>query len=516
MSETASGGAPVTDLGGVSLTLPPEGDPVRLDIPLPHDEERFFSGAVDRLKKLGGLPRLLFIASASNGRESGAAAIALARALASRAVSTLLVDACLEEAALAKPFSYQPDEGFVDMVLWGASVEATIRKSADEQIRFIGVGSPPPDAAAVLHAADFESVLNTLREQAEVVLVVSPLFGADGELSPIMRSADRTVIIRRRSDPSVPIYVDLPAGRIAEITMGGEGSDLSPPVEETAEEIVRKAMEVEDPVVAPADEAVSGGTARDVRPVAADRTAGGSTAPAAEADRPAERTIAESAKPIPVGRFVLLFGAATVVLGLVISFLWVQRRFEQPGAPTEIVLRESGAGTAEETPAEPPATNHAAADEPRQSTSPADGRAEETPPAPIVAPPEEQAVDGGKSAGGGARTADSPVAAEESPPPEAHAKDAPRRGAPASSAAQRIYGVHVESFPTGMEADQAAGKYVDAGFPVTIKVVDLPGKGTWHRIILGRLTSRTEAKAYAEKVKETFGLDYAMVVKIEK
>jgi hypothetical protein len=78
----------------------------------------------------------------------------------------------------------------------------------------------------------------------------------------------------------------------------------------------------------------------------------------------------------------------------------------------------------------------------------------------------------------------------------------------------RAYGVHVESFPTRGEADEAAERYEAAGMPVTITAVNVPGKGLWHRVILGRVASRAEADQLSRDIKQRFDLRYTLVVRV--
>ncbi|NNE08545.1 MAG: hypothetical protein HKN20_08285 [Gemmatimonadetes bacterium] len=98
----------------------------------------------------------------------------------------------------------------------------------------------------------------------------------------------------------------------------------------------------------------------------------------------------------------------------------------------------------------------------------------------------------------------------------APASSKPAESRPAASVSGRAYGVHVESFPTGNEAVAAAAAYEAAGMPVTIKAVNVPGKGLWHRVILGRVESKAEADALSREVKERFDLRYTLVVRVDR
>jgi cell division septation protein DedD len=73
--------------------------------------------------------------------------------------------------------------------------------------------------------------------------------------------------------------------------------------------------------------------------------------------------------------------------------------------------------------------------------------------------------------------------------------------------------VHVESFPTRDDAERGARRYRESGEIVTIMEKEIPDKGIWYRVLLGRFPSKEDAEAHAEEAKETYGLSYALVVR---
>lgn len=532
MSESSSGAASVIDLGGVALNIPDDRNGIGIDYDLDQAAADFYSGVLDRLEKLGGLPRLLFVASASgSGREAGISAVGLARAVAGRNIRSLLVDASILEPTMSKPFPYQPDEGLVDMVLWGSSIQAALRKTKDEQIQFISVGSPPPSSEAVYQSNDLESVLNTFREQTDLVLIVGPLFNEAGELSPLLSRSDRTLVVRRVEESLPSIHAELPVGQVVEITIGKGLSGGTPEAIEPVTLVVQESVEPED--------SISQRERRAPRPAPVTPKQAVSPPPREKRVKPASAVgpaSTEEDRNLPVGRFILLFGAASIAIGLILSFFWIKGRF----SPGESYLETA------------PLTEQAEVGTVGRGVEPAASPGEGSPP--VADPVAEEGAEGevidfrsptiggytleeavsstgpgktgrdgtGQESSGESTTPPSGVPvtggeAEENAP-AALSPISPTGGSDRQSAAQsaRLYGVHVESFPTGMEADQAARPYMDAGFPVTIKVVDVPGKGTWHRIILGRVATKAEAEQYSREVKETFGLNYTLIVRIDE
>ncbi|MFH1681396.1 MAG: hypothetical protein ABIH26_12250 [Candidatus Eisenbacteria bacterium] len=71
------------------------------------------------------------------------------------------------------------------------------------------------------------------------------------------------------------------------------------------------------------------------------------------------------------------------------------------------------------------------------------------------------------------------------------------------------YGVHVSSFRTQRLAEVDETEWVRRGERVTIEEDEVPGRGTWFRLLLGSFKTTAEAKAYAADVKARYGVSYA-------
>ncbi len=557
----------VIDLGGVVTRGMPSGS-IAIDRPLDPDLEMFLDGVFTGLEKTGGMPGLLFVALAGSGYEGIVAAVGLARAAMKRS-KVLLVDACFDEPALQKPFPYQPDEGLTDMVLWGSSVEATLRKTSDDRMQVITVGSPPPNPIDFFLENDVDAVLNTLREQAPFVLIAAPLKSETGAVSPLLRRADRTLVILGEKDNLSDLREQLPVGRVTSITLAGavagnveenqvEGMIGAP--RETLPESDQPRFPASAGESAETESAVSGmpagagasvskektdGPAADA-PARAARSGKGAAPPSTtrpKSSRPSPRTASAGKSPsirsganekakLPLGRIALGFVAVCVVAGLLLSFVFMRDRFELPTGGTRLAGREpatvttgtispavqkpskSIAAEGEETklPDDPSPIREAAleseAKTPDVKTSEVvtasvreEPKTEKPAARSAVKPPVAESVDKGTTGQAGG-TGEQSIVQEKSvrrtPPP----------------AGQKLYGVHVESFPTNAEAVETSKHYSDAGVTVTIMVADVPGKGIWHRIILGRFSSRSEAYRFSEEVKERFQLTYALVVRV--
>lgn len=125
----------------------------------------------------------------------------------------------------------------------------------------------------------------------------------------------------------------------------------------------------------------------------------------------------------------------------------------------------------------------------------------------IVSPPVPGAVD---------RPAQEPAASADARPSDAapNAVTSPRGGAEGAAAATELWGVHVSSFPEQALATDDSLRWSKKQYLVTIVPKEIPDKGLWYRIVLGRFSGKAEAQSFAEDLRAREGLDYVLVMKI--
>lgn len=167
--------------------------------------------------------------------------------------------------------------------------------------------------------------------------------------------------------------------------------------------------------------------------------------------------------------------------------------------------RERSKPEAEEAPREVAAEVREVADAPLVAAGVA---ADETPPdverllavAPAVAP-RERSVSEPKPA------AAKKVVAEAAPE-EATSEEAPsaRKSKEKSSSAGR-FTVQVSAFQDKAVADALAEDFRRRGHKVHVKHEEIPGRGSWYRVQVGRLDSRDEAASLRARIKQSDGYD---------
>lgn len=74
--------------------------------------------------------------------------------------------------------------------------------------------------------------------------------------------------------------------------------------------------------------------------------------------------------------------------------------------------------------------------------------------------------------------------------------------------------VNIASFKDKGNADRLMRELEEKGYEVFVEKADVPQKGTWYRVSVGRFFSRKDALAFAKGLKEE-GIDYSFVRKLD-
>lgn len=131
-------------------------------------------GAVDRLIAGRSAPRVWAIMeSPGSGQTAAAAALGFAQILADRGQSVVLVDADEQEQRITRWSGRAEQEGWIDMVRFGASLHASSSPLPSDNRRgaVVGIGSFNPTGATPDEIAE---LLDRLRHQADDLLLVMP------------------------------------------------------------------------------------------------------------------------------------------------------------------------------------------------------------------------------------------------------------------------------------------------------------------------------------------------------
>jgi cell division septation protein DedD len=76
-----------------------------------------------------------------------------------------------------------------------------------------------------------------------------------------------------------------------------------------------------------------------------------------------------------------------------------------------------------------------------------------------------------------------------------------------------LYTVNIASFRKRDRAERLMGELGGKGYEAFVEEANIPQKGTWYRVAVGRFSSRKNALAFARELKEQ-GIDYSFVRKL--
>ncbi len=139
--------------------------------------------------------RTLCVAHAGAERAAAIAVEEIALALAESGREVLVIDLGLDRPTFQKPFQYQPDEGIVDMALFGTSAGAALRKTPHERIRIVTVGTPPIDAAEVYASKELEEIVASFRLEWNAIVMLAPVGVAGSGVCVALRTADAALLV---------------------------------------------------------------------------------------------------------------------------------------------------------------------------------------------------------------------------------------------------------------------------------------------------------------------------------
>jgi cell division septation protein DedD len=105
-----------------------------------------------------------------------------------------------------------------------------------------------------------------------------------------------------------------------------------------------------------------------------------------------------------------------------------------------------------------------------------------------------------------------PAAAESKP---AEPKKEPARVSTSADESGATFTVQVGSFSATSQANERVSSLRAAGFDARSTAVEIPGRGTWHRVQVGRFREREEAAKVAAQLREKAAASGSMVVAIQ-
>lgn len=418
----------------------------------------------------------------------------LANALAREGKQVLLVDGELDGDGFTAGLPAADREGWADLVLYGASPEATVFDSPVEGVRVLGAGSLRPSPGLALDVAALERGVERLRKRFDAVFIVSGARRASDAWNELLGICDGLVLATTPDAPRVEQLLEhLHEHRVplwGAAVFGSETQAVELTVDNQFKEKTR--------AVSPYDLTVDG------KPI---RNESGSSAG--------------------------FRWAAIVAVVLLVAFGGWWWFAKDPG----------GAESVQQSSMTPPAVATPTTDD-----TPADAAIETDAPAEAE---EVQAVDGGADAAPAridevfvedfeeqgatdaasvvqeepsrartteqAATTPPPVSTPPTPEPEPSVETVEELASfsdPLLLSPGGGWSLHPWSFPDSAEALAALVPLERDGMKPRVLGFDLEGKGRWFRVLVGRYESRAAATEERSRLSARRGIDWVGVVRV--
>lgn len=524
-------------------------DPEHLDFPADAD---FQTGIGDWILRgelddpaddlMGGKPSpriWLLLHEPGQGRLAAVTALALARELMGRDQAVLVLDCDEEQALLAGWAGRHEQEGWIDLVRYGASL-----LTCGSRLPFpgrmgllLGPGSYRPVDA---QPAEIEQLLGSLKRQADDILLCCPI-GESGRAWAQQSDVrllcwDLTTGAREHLENLVGGLAGSSTPLTGVVSFGEEPAPVAAGPD-TEEEV----LEVEPPVVEPIAEGPVGRTSPE-RP-------GDEPEPEdAEIDLAVEMIAPEDPVASGADLYARKRGTSRVfwwialgAVALIAGSFWYYRAYvvvEPLGGEPLVAQNETAAGTPDGTisvdpgAAEsiPPAGTRGDAEAPFAAAEAEQEREQETDAAGVQ--PEAQTEAGGSTATGPSDPESDPESGPESAPettsgsttepasgpPAEEITGAPTEPAPAAPVFQMDpylvpvgedgWALHIYSFPDSQSAAKELANLHRRGFQTAVRTVQIKDKGRWERIYLGSFASKAEATEALEPLLKKLGEDW--------
>lgn len=412
----------------------------------------------------------------------------IAHLMAKHGKTVLIVDCDFLSPGLSGVVEKVDDYGFLDLLLYGSSLQSISRPTGIDGVNAVGPGSFPISRTIPFALKEFAKVGAFLAKRSDAVIYCSTLYTDEGSVNPLAREVDGIIMCCR--------IEEMQEGQLQR-SLADLGSETPPvdlicfcaPGEAAAAETGTAPAAGESTDTRPAEEGVERSPEESA---AADATQG---APAyIEKTDEIEEPQRSGRRGLNIPRIITI-AVAVIIVGFISWWVIVDRSIRERSDAdkrTELVQKQRDArdraavaDTGDETAA------GAAVDSTVVRVSP-----------PETIEPVERAE------------RDEPDAAKET---RAAARDLPP-GEPIAGEAGETGGefaVHVASFKDIARAGREKEFFEKKGYTATITVVTIKGV-EWYRILVGRYATRDEAKRVRAELMDLSGAGYARIIELEE
>lgn len=147
------------------------------------------------LGSAAGLPRSILVTSAQEGEGKSSTLHALAKALAKLDKRVLVIDADMRRPRQHSLFGISPSRGISELMTGQAKMDDVIVESGVPGVALIPCGAIPPNPAELLVTPAMDSLLATVRERYDTVLIDAPPLLGLSDASLLAAKAQVTLLV---------------------------------------------------------------------------------------------------------------------------------------------------------------------------------------------------------------------------------------------------------------------------------------------------------------------------------
>jgi len=144
---------------------------------------------IDRKKQI------ILLTSATTKEGKTTTACNLAITMASAGMKTLLIDADFRRPSIHKNFRLDRHHGVTDILLGTLTLEQALKPSDIHNLEILTCGEVPPNPAEIIASEAYQSMIEKLREDYDIIILDSPPLIAVTDASILARLADSVILV---------------------------------------------------------------------------------------------------------------------------------------------------------------------------------------------------------------------------------------------------------------------------------------------------------------------------------
>lgn len=453
---------------------------------------------VEKWLKEGEGISLLALSADDNRLSRDFSVLQIAHLMAKHGKTVLIVDCDFLSPGLSGLVEKVDNYGFLDLLLYGSSLQSISHPTGIDGVNVTGSGSFPISRTIPFALKEFGKVRAFLAKRSDAVIYCSTLYTDDGSVNPLSTEVDGIIMCCRIEEmeegqlqrsladlgsrvPPVDLICFCARGEAPAVSIGAEEAGAGVAAAAAERPLAEKITEtLEEP---PPD------SVEEKEPVYIEKTD--------EIEEPEE----SGRRRLNIPRIVTI-AVAVIIIGFISWWLIIDRSIRgrrDANKRTELVQKQRSA------------RDRAAGEQGEQESAASTTVDTVGTRVPVtgVMEPAEQHKTGERVVEDTTRTVEREAPVEE---PPATGEEPPTKGEGAPGV---TFAVHVASFRNMSRASREKERFEKKGYTVAIIAVTIRGE-EWYRILIGEYATRERAMRIRAELMDNSGVGYARIIELEE